>query len=70
MACQNTYSKTNCHFCKKLISNNGAARTSHFRAHVRKGEAFEINKEHPEYRGQLEFVEPSFEANRIKRLSN
>lgn len=56
MASQNTYCKVQCHLCGKLISSAGAAKASHFRKHVREGIAFEIGPEHPEYRGQLEFI--------------
>ena len=56
MAQQKTYCKTKCFFCRKVISSNGAARASHYRMHVRKGEAMEIGKLHPEYRGELEFI--------------
>ena len=58
MASQKTYCKVHCHFCGQCISSNGAAKASHFRTHVRKGEAMEIGVNHPEYRGQLEFVNP------------
>lgn len=53
---QKTYCKTHCFFCGRIISSNGAAKASHYRMHVRKGEAIEIGHNHPEYRGQLEFI--------------
>ena len=58
----------NCHFCGALVSSNGAAKVSHFRKHVREGIAFEIRLWHPDYRGQLEFVDPSYEAERLEKL--
>ena len=52
---QRTYPKHCCFFCQKLVSGNGAAKASHYRTHVRSGEAVEIGPHHPEYRGQIEF---------------
>lgn len=64
MAEQSTYGKTCCHFCGKYVCSNGFARVSHFRKHVREGIAFEIGRDHPDYRGQLEFVNPTYELER------
>lgn len=56
MAEQRTYPKHICFFCDKKISANGAARASHYRTHVRSGEAVEIGRGHPDYRGQNEYI--------------
>ena len=37
-----TYGRWTCTICGREISNNGLARTSHMRWHVRRGEATEI----------------------------
>jgi hypothetical protein len=39
-----TYDKTTCIICDKQISKSGAAYTSHYRAHVRRGEAKELKR--------------------------
>ena len=47
--------KTRCFFCGKTISRNGLGFTSHMRKHVREGIAVEINKNHRNYEGIIEF---------------
>ena len=54
-----TYCKYIFHFCGKKISANGVSKASHGRKHVREGIAVEINHQHRDYRGQIEFVKPN-----------
>lgn len=63
MAEQRTYPKHCCFFCKRIISGHGAAKASHYRTHVRSGEAEEVGPFHPEYRGQVEFLARRGKAN-------
>ena len=52
----NTYSKTICFFCGKILSRNGLAMASHGRKHVREGIAEEIEYGHRDYRDCVEFI--------------
>ncbi len=45
-----------CSYCGKKIRDCGFSKVSHGRYHVRRKEAIEVNKGHPEYRGCVEFI--------------
>jgi len=51
-----TYCKYVCPICAKVISSAGVSTSAHGRMHVRRGEAYEIGYDHPDYRGVNEFV--------------
>lgn len=60
----NQFGTMKCHICGKEISAGGAAKTSHFRSHVRKGEA----KEKKGDNGRLEFIPTGKKKEKVEKV--